>query len=271
MLILNKSFESIQKKAEEQLIKNGINNTPGSIARLFLSIINTEQAEFYETLSTYHAQCFVSTARDEYLDEIGKLLDCKRRSGESDNDFRYRITKQCLTLSSANETAIRLAVLSVEGVEDVKLKSFTRGTGSFSVYILNEYQNVNKELIEKVVASVNEVVGFGIRFDVVTPELIEVELSIQLLFNNLTSQNMKDETKISVKREIVNYIKKLNIGDPIVLNELTQIIMQQNDDILNYSILEFKINYKDVMFENQYCEQIEKFVVSSKQNSIKVY
>lgn len=267
MLILNKSFESIQKKAEEKLNEMNVNMTPGSIARLFTSIINSEQAEFYDTLTVYHAQCFISTATGTFLELIGKLLNCYREPLENDENYRYRITKQTLILSNANETAIRLAALSVDEVNDVHINKFSNGIGSFSVYILNN-NTVAEELLINVFKKIDKTVGCGIKFNVLIPRSNYISLKIKLIFKNTVSISLTDEIKAKIKADVNNYIISLKIGEAFILNELTQIVMQQNDNILNYSITEFKINDKNAMYTNQYCKNTEKFAIKNKQYSV---
>lgn len=270
MLILNKEFRTIQAKAEEKLEEYGINNNPGSIARLFLSIINEEQAEFYDMLTIYHAQCFVSTATGNFLDEIGALLNCSRNYGEEDDDYRYRITNQVLSSASSNYTAIRLAALSVDGVNDVAFYNFSHGIGSFEVFILNDKNTIDEATILEVANKINEVVGFGIKFTVSMPLFKEIKLAVKLIFAETVSQSSIEEIKIMARKEITNYIENLQMGEQFIINELTQRIMQINDDIINYSILSFKIDDYEVMHTDQYCDVTEKFILSSTKDSIQI-
>lgn len=271
MLILNKDFNIIQKKAEEKLVEYGINNNPGSIARLFLSIMNDELAEFYDTLTIYHAQCFVSTATGDFLDDIGLLLNCKRNYREDDEDYRYRITKQVLSSAAANYTAIRLAALSVTGVNDVAFYNFSHGIGSFEVFILNDKNTIDDTLLESVYEAISKVAGFGIKYTVSSPLYKEVSISVKLIFNETSSKSTMDEVKIQVRQAISNYINNLAIGEGLNTNELTQRIMEVNEDIINYSILSFKIDNEEVIHSNQYCGVTEKFVLSSNKNAIQIY
>lgn len=271
MLILNKDFEKIQKKAEEKLVEYGINNNPGSIARLFLSIMNEEMSEFYDILSIYHAQCFVSTATGDFLDDIGILLNCSRNYNEEDEDYRYRITKQVLSSASANYTAIRLAALSVDGVTDIATYSFSHGIGSFEIFVLNDKNTIDDSLLESVYNAISKVVGFGIKYTVSSPSYKEVSLGIKLIFSETTSRSTTDEVKIKVRQAITNYINNLSIGEEINVNELTQRIMEVDEDIINYSILSFKIDNEEVIHSNQYCDITEKFVLSSNKNAIQIY
>ena len=124
MIVLNtKTFEELKDEATVDLTSVGFSTSPGSIAKLFLNIVNKNIANLYNTLTVNHLRAFVTTSDGEALDAIGVLLHCTRLKDETDDNYRYRITQQCLTLATSNETAVRLTALTVEGVEDVILKS----------------------------------------------------------------------------------------------------------------------------------------------------
>ena len=176
MIVLNtKNFDELQEESLKELTAIGFSDSPGTIARLFLSIINKNISTLYKVLTVNHLRAFLSTSDGAALDAIGLLLQCKRKDSESDDDYRYRISQQCLTLATSNETAIRLAALTTDGVYDVKLKPFAMGTGTFTVIIILE-SNVDSDVVLKnVTNNINETVGYGIRFKVVTPTLSYVK------------------------------------------------------------------------------------------------
>lgn len=270
MLILNKDLKSIQNKAEKYFKEVGINITPGSIAKLFSSIINEEISEFYETLSTYHVQCFVTTATGTYLDAIGKLLNCSRREAESDDNYRYRIVNQILVGASANKTAITLAALSVNGVDSVILIPFTKGAGSFELFVVNNEGKVNDEIISEVKQEVSKVVGYGINCSISEPKYKKINLNIKLMFKNNLKYVDKDQIIESVRKNIYQYINSLEIGKELLINQLNAIIMNTSPEIANYICDDFKIDDKKCIFTNQYIKANEKFIINSSYNSIVV-
>ena len=268
MLILNKDLKTIQNKTEKYFEEVGINITPGSIAKLFSSIINSEISEFYQTLTTYHMQCFVTTATGTYLEAIGKLLNCNRKESENDDDYRYRIINQILVGASANKTAITLAALSVNGVDNVVLVPFTKGAGSFDLYVVNSEGELSEDTINDVRNEVSKVVGYGINFNISEPIYKNVSLKIKLMFKNSLKYIDKDEIAQKVVINIYNYINNLDIGKEIVINQLSNIIMNSDSEIANFICEEFKINNTKCMFTNQYLKANEKFIIDSNYNSI---
>lgn len=268
MLILNKDLKNIQKNTEEYFQEVGISTTPGSISKLFSSIINSEISEFYEHLTTYQKLAFVSTSSGEYLDKIGELLNCKRKEKETDDNFRYRITKQVLILTSANKEAVKSAALSVEGVDDIVATAYSKGAGSFDLFIVNNEGTISEDTMNEVMKRVNEAKGYGINCTVAEPKYKKINLRIKLLFKDTVLFLDKDEIIEKVRINIFDYINSLQIGEEFLVNRLTTIILNTDENIVNFICDDFKIDNKKSVFANQYIKSNEKFVINSNYNSI---
>lgn len=269
ILLHNKDFESLCEQTDYYLKTNGFSTTPGSIAKLFADIINKNTSEFYETLTVNHMQAFVTTAEGEFLDSIGILLNCERIENETDESYRKRITHQTLVLARANETSIRLAALTVEGVEDVVLKRYSHGPGSFTVVPV--YANLgDTEIISDVNEVVLSVASYGEKIVVKPPSLKYVKLDISLTYSLNVNDTEKQSMAATVREEVVKYLNSLKVGESLIINELTQRIMQVDERIMNYSCNNFKINNQMCLFINQGSRWDEKFAVSPDSDSIKV-
>ncbi|MEG1870831.1 MAG: baseplate J/gp47 family protein [Peptostreptococcaceae bacterium] len=268
ILIHNKDFKSLVEQTDKSLVENGFTITPGAIAKLFTDIINKNIAGFYETLTVNHMQSFVTTATGEFLDSIGKLLNCDRLLEEKDEDFRKRITHQTLSLAKANETSIRLAALTCDGVEDVVLKKYSHGPGSFTVVPVTKDRGVNQ--ISSVIQSLSDVSSFGEKVVVKMPILKLVKFNIGIVYAINIDDNEKQEIAMTVREEVIKYINSLRVGEPLIINELTQRIMQISEKIINYSCNSFKINNQLCLFINQGSRWDEKFAISPDSNSITV-
>ena len=184
MIVLNtKTFEEVKDEATVDLTSVGFSTSPGSIAKLFLNIVNKNIANLYNTLTVNHLRAFVTTSDGEALDAIGVLLCCTRLKDETDDNYRYRITQQCLVLATSNETAIRLTALTVDGVEDVILKPYSMGAGSFTVIVLSNEDVTNKGILDTVYQKLLKVHGYGRRYNVVSPTLTYVSIRQRLYLN----------------------------------------------------------------------------------------
>jgi len=263
LIVLNtKTFEELKTEATSDLQAIGFSTAPGAIAKLFMNIVNKNIANLYNTLTVNHIRAFVTTADGAALDAIGVLLQCTRLKEETDDNYRYRITNQCLTLATSNETAIRLTALTVDGVKDVILKPYSMGAGSFTVIILSDEDVTSTGILETVRKKLLDVHGYGIRYNVVSPTLTYVSIKQRLHLNDTLSDIEKQEIRYNVQLALSKYLSNLSIGEDIIIDKLTQVIMDVSPDIIQESNVQFKINGERALYVNQSCRWFERFIVS---------
>lgn len=265
-LIHNKDFDNLSSEIHTELEQVGFNTTPGSIAKLFADIITKYISEFYDDLVSIHMLSFLTTSSGKYLDMIGMLVNCYRQENESDNDYKVRISNQVEFLSKANELCIRLTALSVNGVNDIVLKKYSHGPGSFTIIPLTD--NYNKVLEDTLLTTVEKNASCGERVVIKEPILKEIKLDINLILSSGVDERIVQTTKVSVATAIDRYINSLRIGDSFIINQLTKAILSTSENIVNYSINSFKINNKECLLINQGCRWDEKFVISNDIDSL---
>jgi uncharacterized phage protein gp47/JayE len=180
---------------------------------------------------------------ENYSDfENGTLLVRNRasitsgRGLESDEDFRYRISKQVTASEMGNETAIRLAALSVPGVADVSMVPYVRGLGTFAVYIKSLEARVSDELVDAVQDTVDTVQSFGNRGYALKPKEIGIEMILSLTYR----ESITARDRASINRDVVgtmyDYINNLDIAEDFIVNEVVQRVMQVDDRIKNVGV-----------------------------------
>ena len=271
MIVLNtKTFDELREEATADLQAVGFNTSPGSIAKLFMNIVNQNIANLYNTLTVNHLRAFVTTSDGDALDAIGLLLQCFRLQDESDDNYRYRITQQCLVLATSNETAIRLTALTVDGVSDVVLKPYSMGAGSFTVIVLSDTDVTENIILDEVRTKLLTVHGYGIRYNVVSPTLTYVSIKQRLFLNDTLSDIEKQEIRYNVQLALIDYLSNLKIGENIMIDKITQIIMNVSPDIIQESNMEFWINGEKALYVNQSCRWFERFIVSRETDNVVV-
>lgn len=268
--MFKRSLDELMEISLSRLAATPIKETgPGGIARLLLAIINANIAEFYDVLETNMVNAFVSTASGEYLDRLGELVNCKRLPGETDDNYRYRITRQVTAAEAANETAIRLAALSVPGVKDVLLRPYTYGPGSGSLYVVTDETNV--EIVKKKVQeAVDKVKAWGSKIVVEIPALIPVEMKVKLIFDDRINEADKELVRQTAEVKLKDYINSRSIGEPLIINEIRELIMSSSQYIYDIEVLYFAVNDRPVLLVNQYPAWNERFVESSKRDAVSV-
>lgn len=267
MELLNvKDLNQINNEVESELKELGFNVDPGSIVKLFSRIINKVLAGLYDSLSINMIQHFVTTAKQEYLEAIGAIVSCYRKDNEYDEDYRKRICSQVLMFASSNETAIRLSVLNIEGVQDVILKRYAFGAGSMAVMpIINTSNNSIVDIVKDVVSNIS---SFGEAAYIVLPKEKYIKIKIKILTSNSVSDNEKQAILMTVKKNLSKFLRSLSAGQTLLINEITEIVMSSDSRIVNYACDGISINNKENMYINQSCRWDERFVLSTDSDSI---
>lgn len=270
-------------KSEDQLIKEGISRldktelggagSSGKVARLLLNIINSiiaGEGGVYEALSINHANAFLSTAEGEGLDALGTLFNLYRISGESDNEYRYRISQATTGMATANIASIRLAALSVEGVQEVVLKEYSYGAGSYSVYIITESATPSDSMIYNVTNSISAVKPYGVRFSVVYPIVLDTELNMVVSFIPTISEVDKNLIETNIKALILEHINSKSMGSSLVIKELIDIARLHSNLIKDVYISSIKINGVSVFITDQKARWNQRFLASSRIGAINI-
>lgn len=240
--------------------RDGITETsPGSVARTFAEVIIEEFHPFYEELDLMVSMSFVSSATGSYLDLIGELLNCKRLEEEEDEEYRARIINQVSVLQTANLTALRIKALQVQGVADVQFRRFTSGTGSFTCYVTPQEFPIDKFVLHEVETVLSDTAGYGIDVTVKVIEETPIDLYINVIFHSKTTPIEKTHIQNQISDKISAYMNSLAKGAPIVINEISRLVMETNSLILDMEIREIYIKDKSYFIKNIEASINEKY------------
>lgn len=155
---------------------------------------------------------------------------------ESDENFRYRIVNATLSSAKANESAIRIAALSVPGVSDVVIKPYARGIGSYDIIVLPVEGLATDKMISDVQNAINTVQAVGITGRAIKPSIVPVDISVKVVFSASTPESHRVTIRSQVKTAIERYIVNIPLGGTFVLNELRQRIMDVSEKITDHIV-----------------------------------
>lgn len=244
--------------------KTDITNVdPGSVARTFLDVLSDEFYQFYAQLDLSVTMGFVSTAAGTYLNLIGQLLNCTRNIGETDDDYRARITNQVYVVAGANLTSIRLKALAVDNVKNLVFKQYTHGAGSFTCYVISNDPTQDRSTVAAVQSVIDDTKAYGVYAEVSSPVLIPVELQVRLVFSSDASTAEKGTVRQNVSNAIRDYIDGLNMGDGFVLNDAIQSIMDVSPKIIDLDIYGLAVNNVQKFIGNLDCKWNERFILDT--------
>lgn len=273
-LLIKKDLDTLMAISTARLdtvqLPNGYKmaSSPGSANRLLLAVINEDFVSCYKKLEEIHIQSFLSTATEEGLDLVGQAMSCKRNADELDEPFRLRISQYATVLEAANELAIKMTLLAIPGIQDANMQAFTHGTGSFSAFIITEGAVVSEDIISECREQLKDVVAYGTKYEITGPDLVPVELGVKLIL--LSGALAPENITSAVRNKLKTYVNSKNIGEELIINEIIQTVMSVSEDIYDMSIYQFAVNNVAVLISNQSCRWNERFIESSKPNSIMV-
>lgn len=249
---LNKNYDEMLNNAIDKLKrKTQLNDfSAGSVARSLLEVYIDEMDKLYDKLPLSVLMKFVSQASGPYLDEIGKLVNKERKDNESDDNFRYRIIHATEEYAKANQYAIKMPLLNIDGVYNVELKRFTRGTGSFDVYVVTDDPLGSEDIFEQAQEIIEEQEAFGIDGKVLKPDLVYIDLDIIVTFNN--NADDKSNIKNTIESKITKYLTNIYFEDQLIITDLITTIKNISPEQI-----------KDVNIQNMFIDE-ERVSISNK-------
>ena len=90
----------------------------------------------------------------------------------------------------------------------------------------------------------------------------------RLYINENLSDIEKQESRYKVQEELSNYFNNLFIGEDIILDKITQIIMNVSPEIIQEANIELKINGQKALYVNQSCRWFERFILAKEDDAI---
>lgn len=269
MLFTAKSMEDLMTSSLTRLRQTPITETgPGGIARLFLAIVNEKLAEIHANMNTALMSTMISHANAEALDALGAIVNCERRLDEIDDNYRYRIVNQIHAAATANQSAIRMAALSVDGVKDIIIKKYIRGTGSFGVYLVTDEPTPSDAMIQAVEAAILPVIAEGVRVEIFKPVLLPVEITIKVYIDKRASEADKKSILTNGTYELREYINSRNVGESIDIIDIKNLIQETHSLTLGHEVLVLRIQDSPRLWTHQHAAWNERFIESTKPNSI---
>lgn len=257
-------LDTIVKKLQRTTLITDLD--PGTIAKAICDVMSEEFGDFYKELELTTTMGFVSTAKGSFLDMIGALLNCKRitinGTYESDANYRSRIVNQVYVIAGGNETAIRLKTLSVPGVQNVIMREHTKGTGSFSIYIITDELELPQTIISQVENVIRETKAAGIYAEVKTPVLIPIEVKVRLILSDNVSEAEKASIRQIAKQSIKNYIDNVALGGSFIINEIVRSGMGASNKVIDVDVYSLKINGMNQFVRNFQVNWDQRIVIA---------
>lgn len=184
----------------------------------------------------YHDFTDYADSANDTLKVINDAEIIKGEDGETDTNYRFRISQQTTAAEAANQTAIRLAILTTAGVADVVMIPFFQGIGTFDVLLKSITPVLPDGLVSAVDESISKVVAHGISYRVRGP--VEIGFSVIGTLTLRKKLSSQEETGIinAVTTNISDYVNSLDIAEDLIINEMVERVMSTSPEIKNIGI-----------------------------------
>lgn len=180
-------------------------------------------------------------------------------SRETDEGLRFRIRKAVTSTEGANETAIRLALLGVPGIADVKLTQFSEGAGSFDVLLIPQGNRVPTSTITLVQSAIQAKVAFGTRFIVREPRYLPISIDIELIFSDVAEVD-KALIRELAESSLLAYISRIRMGQTLIINRIRESILGSEARIQDMRIRSLRINGRPQVLANRKLAEDQLFI-----------
>lgn len=157
-------------------------------------------------------------------------------SREEDDLYRFRIMNSAFRAETANQTAIRLAILAVPSVADMRFLEYLRGIGTSDVIVSSVTGRVGAEMVAQAQAAVDRVRAHSAHILVRGPEEIGMSFSMTLAYRPGTTDAMRTLVEREVGRNLRKYVRELEIAEPFIVNEAVQRVMESDDRIQDMGV-----------------------------------
>lgn len=177
---------------------------------------------------------------------------------ESDEEYRFRISRWVRSSAGRNEVAVRLAVLSAPGIADMIKEPFFAGAGSFRIIVIPTGNRVPIESIRLIYSNLSSVASDGTFYIVEEPRYIPVSISVRLVpvensVITATDRNLAEQA-------ILRYLGDIRPNDQLIINRIRTIVLSASNNIGDLRIQNLSINRRPRALTNFRLKRDELFV-----------
>ena len=151
------------------------------------------------------------------------------RDSESDDNYRFRIQQEKISQEAGNFSAIRLALLQIPGIGDVKRLQYERGIGTSDWLIQSTTPTVSAGLIQDAQGAIDEKQSSGNSNIARSPVNIGIEMFFSLTYNGALEDGEKERIKSEVRANISEYINNLGIGVDLIRDQVVKIVLNSSN------------------------------------------
>jgi len=224
MPLIRKTLDELNTDVAARLEKIGYSDAQykGTGVRNILEATNISLADLYDAMANNLEGNYLSTAKGGALDALGQLLNCVRRQGEGDGNYRFRIGNALQVAKTGNLQSLLQTLFALANIRDVIVRPFTHGVGSVTFYLIGVTGLPDANTIALAEQQLANVAAAGAYTVVLTPT--PLLLNVQGTISVSAGANAAS-LRTTAQGAVVTYLANLSMGAPFVRAELDQVIL----------------------------------------------
>lgn len=188
---------------------------PGSLGTVNSRVLTVHNLRGYQTTLLVENTAAINNGKDR----------------ESDESYRWRLSRRVIAAAAANETAVRLACLGVPGVADVVIRPYAQGAGSFDIYVLPTAGEVTPSLLQAVQQAIDQQQALGIRGRARAPIPVGVQFQALIYLHRPVNDLEAAILQEQLLQRTLQYFSKFTIGQGLSLNHFASQLVNVSETI----------------------------------------
>lgn len=278
-MIATKTAQEFLSDIKTSLADEGFSTLPSSVVMLFSKIIADQLGEQSDQIEDVYRQAHLSTAVDEHLDLIGNEKGVSRLINETDDDYRYRLSKAELALQGNNYEGIRQTLLRYEEIKDVVMTPYVYGAGSGLILLITHDPFAGHDVLEHA-QELAQPLCWGTRLEIVLPTPRVVNIDIEVTFDAGLTETQQQTLREDIHLTVFQYIAGLKPGETLVVSEIIARVHQvsvhgaqaaeDTTDVREARIVGLYVDEQERLLENIEVARTDRLVPDTSPNGIAI-
>lgn len=239
MPFITRTFNELDTVSIQQLLQLGYSdaNYKGTAIRTIIEVVNGSVSSLFSSTAVNLQSTYLSNAATTVLDQLGKLVGLPRYAGESDSNYKTRLSKNKTLLTIGSISSIIVPILSMSTVRDVVVKNFIYGIGTIGLYLVGTGGPVDDSTLALAQSTATSQAAAGTTIVVKRPDYITISVYGTLSPNpNVNSQDTP-QLQALASGAIQQYLSSLTMGQPMILAQLIASVINASQDITDFQVI----------------------------------
>ena len=155
---------------------------------------------------------------------------------ESDDELQYRLANAHTANEAANQTALRIALLSVPGIIDTKIISYYDGIGTSGAFVTGQGNQTTTSMLLQAQAALDQEVADGNRATAYMPPNVGVSFVTRVNLSEQITVNEQNEIQAALNELVGQYILNVRIGVALDLRMMLGRMLKVDSRILSFGV-----------------------------------